>query len=247
MKNKDKQKPVGVGMKEWIPLITKLVWPIFIIFALIIFNDEVSNVYGLILERIKAGGSVEIGGFFRLGEKATNTKISDLSPDNLSIEAIGGAAGVVRKGSRSALRQLQEELANSPTKTLNTLLLPDDIRFFSVKLIKEYVSTLNLQYVVFQEGGKFAGWMTSGSFIAQLPEDPQQDILNYDDLKNMVGINQNFVLPGISARKVLEKLQELHIDSIPVVDQEGRWLFFANRGEILSQLMTSLILSAENE
>jgi len=40
-------------------------------------------------------------------------------------------------------------------------------------------------------------------------------------------------------------MQELHFDSIPVVDIDKRWLFFANRGEILARLMTTIILEKQ--
>ena len=118
-------------MKDWIPLINKLVWPVIIGIVLLIFHSEVSEMYDLTVNRIKSGGSIEIGGFFKLGDKATNTEIKELSDANLSIDVLdanlsiegsGGLGGVVRKGSRSALAKLQQELENSPNKTINTLL-----------------------------------------------------------------------------------------------------------------------------
>jgi hypothetical protein len=155
-------------MKDWIPLINKLVWPVIIGVSLLIFHKEFNEVYTVALERMKSGGSIEIGGLFKLGEKATETEIKDLSLNNISIEGIGGAEGVVRKGSQSSLDRIQEELANSPEKIINTLLVTDDIEIYSVALLKEYVSTLGLHYVVFQERSKFVGWMTSDLFVAQL-------------------------------------------------------------------------------
>jgi hypothetical protein len=46
-------------------------------------------------------------------------------------------------------------------------------------------------------------------------------------------------------RQVLEKMQEFHLDSLPVVDSGGKWLFFANREEILARLMTTIIIPAK--
>jgi hypothetical protein len=40
-------------------------------------------------------------------------------------------------------------------------------------------------------------------------------------------------------------MQELHTESIPVVDADQRWMFFANRGEILARLMTAIIVDKE--
>lgn len=228
-------------MKDWIPLINKLVWPVIIGIILLIFHSEVGEMYDLTVNRIKSGGSIEIGGFFKLGEKATNTEIKELSDANLSIEGFGG---VVRKGSRSALAKLQDELENSPNMKINALLVTDEIRSYSVKLLKEYVATLGLRYVVFQQNNGFDGWMNSGPFVAQLPSDPKDNItIPFSRLTNMKGISKHSVKPGASAKDVLEKMQELGLDSIPVVDENMRWQSFANRGEILAHLMSSLILA----
>ena len=230
-------------MKDWIPLINKLVWPVIVGIVLLIFHSEVSQMYNLTVDRIKSGGSIEIG-FFKLGDKATNTEIKDLSGANLSIEGVGGSGGVVRKGPRSALEKLQDQLESSPNMKINALLVTDDIRNYSIKLLKEYVATLGLRYVVFQQNNRFAGWMNSGPFVAQLPSDPEDNItVPFSKLASMKGISKHSVEPGTSAKDVLEKMQELGFDSIPVVDENMRWQFFANRGEILAHLMSSLILA----
>ena len=228
------------GLNNWIPLIMKLVWPFFIVTALLIFNQQATEIYDVVLKSIKAGRSVEIGGFLKLGEAANQTEIGDLSLAEISIEGIGGSDGVVRKGSSSHLRKLQRELQENPSKTINTLLLPDGITY-SVNLIKQYISTLGLRFVVFQQRGIFDGWISSSAFVAQLPED--QSTVDYNELRDsIIGVNEQTVGPNDSAKVVLEKMQELHIDSIPVVDSDKRWLFFANRGEILARLMTTIIL-----
>jgi hypothetical protein len=228
------------GLYNWIPLITKLVWPFFVIVFLLIFNKEVGEVYSIVLSGIKSGRSVEIGGFLKLGEAANQTEIGDLSQNDISIKGIGGPAGVVRKGTSSHLRRLQRELRDNPLKTINTLLLPDRVTY-SIELLKQYVSTLGLRFVVFQRSGKFDGWISSSTFVAQLPEGG--NTINYNELRgSIIGVNEQTVHPNDSARKVLEKMQELHLDSIPVVDSNERWLFFANRGEILARLMTTIIL-----
>ena len=58
----------------------------------------------------------------------------------------------------------------------------------------------------------------------------------------IIGIQKVSVKPNDAAKHVLEKMQSLHMDSIPVVGEDKHWLFFANRGEILARLMTSIIL-----
>ena len=131
---------------------------------------------------------------------------------------------------------------------INALLVTDDIRSYSVKLLKAYVATLGLRYVVFQQNNRFTGWMNSGPFVAQLPSDPEDNMtIPFSRLASMKGISKHSVEPGTSAKDVLEKMQELGFDSIPVVDENMRWQFFANRGEILAHLMSSLILAESNK
>jgi CBS domain-containing protein len=237
------------GLSDWVPLITKLVWPFFTIVFLLIFNQEVREVYNIVLNSMRAGRSVEIGGFLKLGEAAKETQIADLSNADISIKGIGGQASVTRKGTSSDLRRLLQELEKNPSKRINTLLLTDEI-IFSVRLLKEYVGTLGLRFVVFQRQGEFEGWIQSSTFVAQLPETderPDADVrLNYDELKNqIIGLSRQTVGPDGSAKEVLAKMQDLQIDSIPVVNAEGQWLFFASREEILASLISKIILEKQ--
>ena len=224
----------------WMPLINKLVWPVFIIIGLLLFHQQAGEIYRILIDGVKSGRSVEVAGVFKLGEAATQTKIGDLSQSDLSIRSVGGAEGIVRKSSQHELFLLKQQLKKNPLTTINTLLVPDDIQF-SVKLLKDYIATLGLKYVVFQKDGKFDGWISASTFVAQLPR--SDAALSYTRLRNqLVGINHQSVNLEQPAREVLEQMQTLRIDSLPVVDESGRWLFFVNRGEILARLMTSVIL-----
>lgn len=232
------------SIRDWIPLLTKLVWPVITLFLLIVFNSEVRDIYNVVMSSMKAGRSVEIGGFLKLGEAASELEIGNLSQANISIRGIGGSAGVARKGSSSDLRKLQRELEANPNKSINTLLLPDHT-IFSVNLIKQYIGTLGLKFVVFQKSGKFNGWIHASTFVAQLPESNEQNDthINFDNLRsNTIGISMQSVRPDGSAKEVLEKMSNLHIDSIPVVDANGQWQFFASREEILANLISTIIL-----
>jgi hypothetical protein len=226
-------------MKDWIPLLTKLVWPAIIAILLIAYKSEVKDVYSMILERIKEGGKVSIAGVLELGEIATKTEIKDLSLNNLSIEGGGG----VTKDSSHELTKLQKQIENNPKKVINTLIIDDKIQYYSVSLLKQYISTLSLTYVVFLQQTKFIGWMNSGAFVVQLPPEDRDNFIKYDSLTAFNGINDYYIRPTASTKEVLEKMQELHIGSIPVVDENRQWLFFANREEILARLMTTILLS----
>ena len=65
--------------------------------------------------------------------------------------------------------------------------------------------------------------------------------------ENTVGISNQRVGPTESARQVLWKIQDFNMESLPVEDENDKWLFFANRGEILANLMTTLMLEEKLE
>ena len=228
------------SIKDWIPLVNKLVWPFFIVILLLVFQSQVREIYKVLLDSMKAGRSIKVGGFLELGELAKDTKISQLSLDNISIEAVGGSEGVIRKGSVSYLEKLQEELRQNPSRRIDTLLITDDISY-SPDLIGKYIGTLGLRFVVFQKRDKFDGWISSTTFVAQLSG--QEGMLSYTDLRSgIIGIRKDSVQATATAKEVLKMMQEMHVDSVPVLDADGRWLFFANREEILARLMSSIII-----
>jgi len=240
-------------MKDWIPLISKLVWPLIILSFLLFFRAEVKNFYNIMIERAEKGSGIEVVGFIKIGQALVNeTKISQLSFNNISIQGIGGAGSVVRKDSMGALNKLKRELRKNPSRIIDTLLIEDDRRY-SIELLKEYISELSLRYVVFKRGDIFDGWMNSTAFITQLPNreeitdiDGREILLSYEDLKsNMVGIRKENLKPNSTVMEVLEEMKRLHVDAIPVVNDNGHWQFFAIRGEILSQIITSVLLNDE--
>jgi hypothetical protein len=242
------------GLKEFVPLLTKLVWPIFIIIMLFIFMDEIQEFYSIAKKRIVGGASIKIAGFLELGQQAGATEITNLSLSNIPIEAIGGAANTAEKESLNALVKLREDLRKSPNKRVDTLKI-DDTKKYSPTLLKDYVSTLGMRYILFQHGGKFDGWIESGIFISQLPllfpgappDELDKAILNYNKIREEIaGISTQFVKSTDTAKKVLAKMQELHVDNLPILKGD-QFLFFANRGEILSSLISSLIIEQKGK
>ena len=185
------------SIKDWIPLVNKLVWPVFIILILLVFQSQVREIYKVLLEDMKAGRSIKVGGFLELGELARDTQISQLSFDNISIEAVGGSEGVVRKGSISYLERLQEDLRLNPSRKIDTLLIIDDISY-SPELIRKYIGTLGLRFVVFQKANRFDGWINSATFVAQLSV--QEGMLSYSDLRRaIIGIREESVQSSATA------------------------------------------------
>lgn len=237
-------------MKDWIPIISKLVWPVIIGLVFLIFHKKVGEVYNMAMERLQAGGSVEIG-FFKFGEIAKNTSIAELSLNDVPLEVIAnrepGVSRGVTKGGVQRLSALQSEIENNPDKVINTLLITDNINRYSIELLKEYVSTLNLPYVIYLKRGQFDGLLRSQHFIAQLPTPEEARVRNlridYKRLRGYKGVSMNKALPTATAKEVLELMQEWHTELLPVVDENEKWLYVVNREDILSNLMTSLLVS----
>jgi len=240
--------------KSSMPLITKLVWPAFIIIMLFVFMGETRDLYSIVKKRLTGGASFKLGGFLELGQQAGATEIKNLSLNNIPIEAIGGAANTAEKESLIALEKLREDLRKSPHKRVDTLKI-DDTKKYSPTLLKNYVNTLGIRYILFQRGGKFDGWIESGIFISQLPllfpgappDELDRAILKYSRLRGEIaGISTESAKSSDTAKQVLETMQELHVDNLPILKGD-QFLFFANRGEILSNLISSFIIEQTNE
>jgi hypothetical protein len=74
----------GSFIKEFMPLVEKLIWPVFITILLITFSGETKEIYSILKNRLSAGASIKIGGFLELGEKANATEIGKLGFDNIA-------------------------------------------------------------------------------------------------------------------------------------------------------------------
>jgi hypothetical protein len=240
--------------KDLIPLLTKLVWPVFIIIMLLIFMGQTQELYSIAKKRFAGGASLKIAGFLELGEQAGATEIANLSLSNISIEAIGGAANTAEKESFIALEKMRADLRKSPNKRVDTLNI-DETKKYSPALLKDYVNTLGIRYIIFQRGGKFDGWIESGIFLSQLRllfpgasrEQLDKAILEYNRLRaEIAGISTQYAISSNTAKEVLAKMRELHIENLPILKGD-KFLFFANRGEILSSLISSLIFEQKGQ
>jgi len=245
----------GLGdFKNWSPIISKIIWPIFIVIILIVFSGEVSKRYNLVLEEvIEKGRSLEVGSFFKLGESARETPVAKLAQKDLPIEAIGGGqeSGVIEKASIELLYTLKNNLSSSPLQKMDVLLVTD-AKIYSNDALEKYIASLGVRFILFQKLGKFDGWIDSGKFAGQLRAGifarellPKQ-IYSYTELKLIIaGISKEYIKATDTAFQVLKKMQSLHVDNLPVIDANKNFMFFINRGEILSTLMTTIILEEQ--
>lgn len=231
----------------WFGLAGTLVWPIFIVVLMLVFSSESAEIYGILKERIKSGSALKVG-LLEIGEQASKTEISSLVFPDLPVEAIGGPAEAVRKASGPALQRLQKELEKTPYRRVDTLIVDSKV-IYSPTLLKDYINTLGVRFVVFRKNGLFDGWIEAGLFLNQLisklnmPEERLKQVtIPYEKLRrDIVGISNKAVQAKDSARTVLQVMQKGHTENLPVLDGQT-FKFFANRGEILANLISNFIL-----
>ena len=229
---------------DWMPVISRLVWPFFIGVILLFFHAEVKEIYKAVME---GGRGVKIAGIFELGEAANKTQVMDLSDSSMSlrIDELGsGNSAAIEKGTYAYLDEVKRQVKRDPAIKLDTLIIKKGPTFY-YPAIKEYVGSLGLQYVVFINSGKFEGWMDSSVFVAQLQG---KKTVQYDDLiRNIAGIRNYSVRPDDSVKVMLDKMDKYKSSSLPVVDKDNQWKFFVNRGEILARLLTRMMFSKNGD
>lgn len=236
-------------MKDWIPLFSKLVWPVVILLALIVFNKQVGEVYSEVVRAIKEGRGVKIGGFIELSERAKATNIQDLIGARLTVDAVRGPSTEVVKGSMELLDRLKTQLPDFPNQRIDVMKIIDGPRY-SAKVIEQYITNLGVRYIVFEQQGKFDGWIDAGVFLAQLTAEDRQRSpggrefpYEYRQIKSITtGVTTDSVPPNASAKSILERMQEKHVDRVAVVSEDKKFKFIVERGDILGKLMTSLLL-----
>ena len=233
-------------IKDWIPLFSKLVWPLFIALILILFRNHMISIIRKIIQAIGEGRSVEFGDWFKIGEKTSIAelsakKASDVGDElDISVESVGGFEEYVEKSSESLLTRLRQKLRNSPTQRIDVLLVVSG-KSYSTKLLSSYISTLAIRFVVFQKENQFDGWMDAGLFNSQLSTKDEQ--LTYDGIRaKLIGIRYETASPSDSSIDVLKAMDKANIENIAVVDST-RFRFIAERGSILSKLITATLFN----
>jgi len=197
---------VVAALEPWVPVYEGLVWPVFILALIAFFTPQVKDfIKGIYDAVVHQGRPIEIAQIFKLGggrptEGLTTPPISanDLSVADLPME------GFVEKGSRESLTRLQEQLKKG--RSFNMLVLSDNHRY-SRPLLREYVTTLGMRFVVFVKGQdwQFDGWIQAGLFAAQMPNleierrqitegDVEDAMISYDRLKiSVAGVRSDAI------------------------------------------------------
>ena len=240
------------GISAWVPFFSKLVWPVLIVGMVIAFRGEAAALIKRVEEAIGEGRAVEVWDLFKIGERTSigtlaEVKATDVgSGIDLSVDRVGGFEEVVRKGSSRLLDQLKRKLQESPGARIDVMMVTSDQRY-STKLLGNYITSLGIRFVVFQEEGRFAGWIDAGLFNSQLPSGERDRIVTYPDLRQKIlGISQDSVPPDTSALEVLKAMEASRSESIAVVEGKD-FKFMVSRESIIAKLLTATLFQAEEK
>ncbi|WP_159523311.1 CBS domain-containing protein [Sunxiuqinia indica] len=223
-------------MKEWIPFLQQLIWPVFIVLLLIVFKGKLEGLYKMATE----GREIEIAGVFKIGQAIKETEIKQFATGDLSIEAMEGDEFAIEKGSWEMLNQLQEKLRNSELNSIDVMILRPDKYYFK-NLLLRYVGTLGIKQLIFVDSsGHFDGWIESSIFSGQILANDQQEY-KYEQLKEfLAGIHHETIQPNDNTGDVLEKMRKYKQEYMPVIDQK-KYKYFVNKSDILTALVSTVL------
>lgn len=167
-------------------------------------------------------------------------KVASFQPNNLTMEAVGGSSEILEKGSLQDLTQAQIQGAGRIDQ-----IGVSGGHVYSGDLLLAYISRLAPKFVIFRNSDKLEAWIDAGLFAAQLNN---HDSYPYERLVGTIrGLRRETISKGATARDALDAMQKLHLDHLPAVDDGQRFQFMLSRDEILSKVVTSVVLAPPPE
>jgi CBS domain-containing protein len=239
-------------LESWIPLFSKLVWPAVAVGVVAVYHDETGRLLDNFNNAIGAGRSVKVADWLEIGAgtpigQLVQASAADVGKEiDISVNRVGGYEEFAFKGSAEFLAQLQQQLRESPGKTIDVLMIVSGHEY-STKLLRSYVAGLGIRYVVFAEGDRFVGWMDAGLFNSQLPSPELDERWPYERLHDeLLGLHTQSAAPTTSALDVLKLMESQKLESIAVVD-DGRFKSIVSREGIIAKLLMASVSKEEQE
>jgi len=189
------------------------------------------------------GSSIESVSLGAVSIKLGKEQVTSFQPNGLTMEAVGGSADILEKGSLQDLAGAEAQLQQGQRRF--DLLGVSTGHNYSGELLVAYVSRLAPKFVIFRRGDKFDGWIDAGVFSSQLRP---HETYSYERLLQVTqGLHKESIGKSATAREALEKMQALHLDHLAAVDGEQQFQFMLSRDEILSKVVTAVVLSQPAE
>ena len=230
-----------IAIKDWIPLFSSLVTPIFVILLIIWFRSDVADFIGIAKKVVgEQGRSLETP-WIKIGERAKKTEISKLNLGVLSVSLIDHdyEEWVIDKGDEGLIDNLRKQSEEHGGKPVDVMILKKGIRYSSL-VLEKYVNMLGVKYIIFMGEGKLESWIPAGLFMGQLRS---RVIYTYADLKNkIIGLRNEYAFPSSSASGVLKQMQDAQTDHIAIVTKNMKYLYMVSKQDILAKLVSAMIL-----
>jgi|GEM_PF-4093230 len=239
-------------LKDWIPLISKLVYPIIAVIILLIYRTEISDFYDKKIMDENSDVKVAMAGFaIEIKQKAKQTTVDELGFSNLGLQAISDsefhprseedANDFVTKSTSNELKRLISE--NTDKSVYKSLILVSG-KQFSLKLLRSYINQLGVKYIVFVENGEYAGLIESKLFINQFTE--FNAIRSFNDLLNeIVGINTTSLSDRSTVLDILEIMNNNNLSQLAIIDQQQKLSYIVEREAIISRLVATIITESK--
>jgi hypothetical protein len=162
-------------------------------------------------------------------------KVASFQSTAVTMDAVGGTADILEKGSLQDLTRVELQGA----KRIDLIGISQG-HTYSGSLLLTYISRLAPKYVILRNSDKLEAWVDAGIFAAQLNNNASYP---YEQLISTIhGLRRESIAKTVVAREALEEMQRQHIDHLPAVDNEHRFLFMLSREEILAKVVTSVVL-----
>jgi hypothetical protein len=210
----------------------------FLLTALIVFGAFILwHLWPEMEQQLKTGQikSVSFAGAlsFELGAAVTS-----FQSNNLTINAVGGPAEILEKGSLADLARAEIQRAGR----VDLVGISADHQY-SGDILLAYISRLAPKFVIFRNSDALDAWIDAGLFAAQLRPN---DNYSYATLVITIhGLRRESISDRATARDALDKMQELHLDHLPAVDDTHRFKFMLSRNDILAKVISSVVLSPQ--
>ena len=136
---KENQMETTTTVKDWIPFLSSLITPIFVILLILWFRSDVVDFLGIVKKAVgEQERSIEIGDWIKIGERARTTEISnmDLGDISVSLEEHDYEEWVIEKGDESLIYKLREQSEEHGGKPVDVMILKEGIRYSSIVLEK---------------------------------------------------------------------------------------------------------------
>tara|TARA_B100000497_G_C7684883_1_gene414900 strand:- start:31 stop:693 length:663 start_codon:yes stop_codon:yes gene_type:complete len=212
----------------------------FVVIVLVVFQDKVNGLYDQVT---KEGRGIKVGNLIEISQSIKNTEIQTFASQDLSIESVQNNFRVETKGGGGQLQLIKENIENSNLKNIDALRITSD-KIYIRELLLDYVSTLGVKYILFENNGQFDGWMSSSIFSGQLLETEGNSRFRYNKLKNeFAGLQNDQIKPETKTSEVLKTMKAKGLDDIAVVE-DGMFKYMINKQVIINELVANALLTA---